>query len=59
MDPFCIEDLFQMTTLAMPAEPARMVVYPGGSHALAGTGRPSHRLDYHRRLAHWVRGQDR
>ncbi|HEY4529536.1 MAG TPA: S9 family peptidase [Luteimonas sp.] len=39
------------------AEPARMVVYPGGSHALAGTGRPSHRLDYHHRLAHWLRGE--
>lgn len=33
----------------------RMVVYPGGSHHLAGSGKPSHRVDYHRRLAGWVR----
>ncbi len=33
----------------------RMVVYPGGSHRMAGTGKPSHRLDYHRRLAGWMR----
>lgn len=32
----------------------RMVVYPGGSHQLAGSGKPSHRVDYHRRLAGWV-----
>ena len=35
--------------------PARMVVYPGGSHSLAATGKPSHRVDYHRRLSRWVR----
>ena len=34
--------------------PVRMVVYPGGSHQLAGSGKPSHRVDYHRRLAGWV-----
>ncbi|MFC4727268.1 S9 family peptidase [Coralloluteibacterium thermophilus] len=34
--------------------PARMVTYPGGSHQFPGTGRPSHRVDYHRRLAKWV-----
>lgn len=32
----------------------RMVVYPGGSHGLASSGRPSHRVDYHRRVADWV-----
>lgn len=37
---------------------ARMVVYPGGSHQLAGTGKPSHRVDYHQRLSRWVRGED-
>ena len=31
-----------------------MVVYPGGSHSMAGTGKPSHREDYHRRIEHWV-----
>lgn len=34
--------------------PAQMIIYPGGSHHLAGTGKPSHRVDYHRRLASWV-----
>ena len=37
--------------------PARMVIYPGGSHSLAATGTPSHRVDYHRRLAGWVRAE--
>lgn len=31
-----------------------MVVYPGGSHSMAGSGKPSHRVDYHRRVAHWL-----
>lgn len=35
--------------------PARMVIYPGGSHSLSATGKPSHRVDYHRRLSRWVR----
>ena len=35
--------------------PVEMVVYPGGSHALAATGRPDHRVDYHSRLVAWVR----
>jgi dipeptidyl aminopeptidase/acylaminoacyl peptidase len=33
---------------------AQMVVYPGGSHSVAASGKPSHRFDYHRRLAAWV-----
>lgn len=33
----------------------RMVVYPGGSHSIAVSGKPSHRVDFHRRLAGWVR----
>lgn len=37
--------------------PARMVVYPGGSHMLASNGRPSHRVDYHTRLVEWIRGE--
>ena len=34
--------------------PCRMVVYPGGSHSLASSGKPSHRLDYHQRIVDWV-----
>lgn len=33
---------------------AEMVVYPGGSHGMAKSGKPSHRLDYHRRVVEWV-----
>ncbi len=33
---------------------ATMVVYPGGSHSMAGDGKPSHRVDYHHRIAHWL-----
>ena len=31
-----------------------MVVYPGGSHAMAKSGKPSHRRDYHQRIVDWV-----
>jgi dipeptidyl aminopeptidase/acylaminoacyl peptidase len=34
--------------------PAKLVVYPGGDHGLAGEGKPSHRVDFHRRFAAWV-----
>ncbi len=34
--------------------PAEFVRYPGGSHLFIGTGRPSHRVDYSRRVADWV-----
>lgn len=34
--------------------PAELVVYPGGSHGLAESGRPSHRVDYHQRLCDWA-----
>ncbi|WP_281782056.1 S9 family peptidase [Lysobacter auxotrophicus] len=34
--------------------PVRMVVYPRGSHGMAGTGNLAHRVDYHTRLADWV-----
>ena len=37
--------------------PARMVIYPGGTHSLSATGKPSHRVDYHRRLSCWVHGE--
>lgn len=35
-------------------QPTKMVIYPGGSHSLAGTGKPSHRVDWHQRVADWV-----
>jgi len=31
-----------------------MVLYPEGDHKLAGSGRPSHREDYHRRIVEWL-----
>ena len=34
--------------------PAEFVVYPGGSHGLAESGKPSHRVDYHQRLCDWA-----
>ncbi|MFJ6139714.1 S9 family peptidase [Kitasatospora sp. NPDC092286] len=34
--------------------PVRMVCYPGGSHLFILAGRPSHRVDYSRRLVDWV-----
>ena len=40
--------------LRFTRKPLRMVVYPGGSHSLASSGRPSHRVGYHRRLVDWV-----
>lgn len=33
---------------------AEMVIYPGASHLFILQGRPSHRLDYSRRLVDWV-----
>jgi dipeptidyl aminopeptidase/acylaminoacyl peptidase len=34
--------------------PTRMVRYPGGSHLFIALGRPSHRLDYNRRVVEWL-----
>lgn len=31
-----------------------MVIYPGGTHSLASSGTPSHRVDYHRRIVKWL-----
>lgn len=31
-----------------------MVIYPGGSHSLAGSGTPAHRVDYHDRVVKWI-----
>lgn len=33
---------------------AMMVIYPGGSHSLAGSGKPAHRADYHARVVDWI-----
>jgi dipeptidyl aminopeptidase/acylaminoacyl peptidase len=44
-----------MTRIARSGRvPATLVIYPGGSHSLASTGRPSHRCDYHRRIADFL-----
>ncbi|MEU0940850.1 serine hydrolase [Embleya sp. NPDC005971] len=34
--------------------PTRLVLYPGGSHLFILSGRPSHRLDWNRRIVDWV-----
>jgi len=47
-----IEELF--AALIRAQVPAKLVVYPGGTHSMAATGKPSHRRDYHRRVVHWV-----
>lgn len=39
--------------------PVEMVRYPGGSHSFVGMGRPSHRVDYVRRLVEWVEAHTR
>lgn len=47
------EELFATLMRARNAE-VELVVYPGGTHRLAELGRPSHRLDYHGRIAEFV-----
>jgi CubicO group peptidase (beta-lactamase class C family) len=42
------------TALRARRVPARLVLYPGGSHLFILDGRPSHRVDYGRRLIDWV-----
>jgi dipeptidyl aminopeptidase/acylaminoacyl peptidase/CubicO group peptidase (beta-lactamase class C family) len=34
--------------------PARLVLYPGASHMFPMEGRPSHRIDYNRRVVEWA-----
>jgi len=34
--------------------PTEFVRYPGGSHMFIGQGRPSHRVDFNRRVVDWV-----
>jgi dipeptidyl aminopeptidase/acylaminoacyl peptidase len=43
-----------MAALVRAGKPSKMVVYPGGSHSMAASGKPSHRADYHLRFARWV-----
>ena len=33
---------------------AKMVLFPGGSHHLSSTGRPSHRICYYRHIVQWL-----
>ena len=47
------EELFASLVRCARA-PARMVMYPMATHDLSASGKPSQRLDYHRRLAAWV-----
>jgi dipeptidyl aminopeptidase/acylaminoacyl peptidase/CubicO group peptidase (beta-lactamase class C family) len=42
------------TALRERGIPARLVVYPGGSHLFILDGPPSHRMDYGRRVVDWV-----
>jgi dipeptidyl aminopeptidase/acylaminoacyl peptidase len=34
--------------------PTEFVRYPGGSHMFIAQGRPSHRVDFNRRVVDWV-----
>jgi dipeptidyl aminopeptidase/acylaminoacyl peptidase len=47
------EELFVKLRRADGA-PAEMVLYPGGSHHVFGTGKPSHRVDIQRRIVAWL-----
>ncbi|GAB3568951.1 serine hydrolase [Amycolatopsis endophytica] len=42
------------TALRERGVPTRLVLYPEGPHAFVVNGRPSHRLDYNRRVVDWV-----
>ncbi|MFL5431174.1 MAG: S9 family peptidase [Myxococcales bacterium] len=48
------EQLFQ-SLMRAGRVPVEMVLYPGGDHHVAEEGRPSHRVDYHRRIVEWIR----
>ncbi|HEU4409671.1 MAG TPA: S9 family peptidase [Polyangiaceae bacterium] len=47
------EEFFALLVRAGKA-PVEFVRYPGGDHHLAEKGRPSHRVDYHRRIVDWL-----
>jgi dipeptidyl aminopeptidase/acylaminoacyl peptidase len=42
------------TALRERGIPTQLVLYPGSSHAFIINGRPSHRLDYNRRVFDWL-----
>ncbi len=42
------------TALRQRGVPTRLVLYPGASHVFIVNGRPSHRIDYGRRVVDWV-----
>jgi CubicO group peptidase (beta-lactamase class C family) len=42
------------TSLRELGVPTQLVIYPEQSHAFVLTGRPSHRLDYNRRVVDWL-----
>jgi len=48
-----VEQLFASLVRSGKAD-ATMVLYPGGTHSLAGSGRPSHRQNYHERIVDFV-----
>lgn len=47
------EELFQSLLHASDVD-VELVLYPGGDHHLAETGRPSHRVDYNTRIVAWL-----
>jgi len=47
------EELFSRIVRCSEAD-AEMVIYPGASHGLAGSGKPSHRVHYHQRIVDWL-----
>jgi len=47
------EEFFAELVMAGKA-PAQLVTYPGGSHGFMAFGRPSHRVDFNRRIIDWV-----
>lgn len=45
---------FYIGLVAVGKVPTEFVRYPGASHLFILNGRPSHRVDYHRRVMEWV-----
>ena len=48
------QDPAYLALVAQRKADATMVLYPGGTHSLAGSGRPSHRQDYHERIVDFL-----
>jgi len=47
------EELF-VKLRSIGVAPTEMVLYPGGSHHVFSTGKPSHRVDVQRRIVDWL-----